>query len=60
MIEGITSIIVFMLSTTGVKLLIAFMEENTQAIQLTSNRNKELADHMLKAGRQIKENVSIK
>jgi len=59
MIEGIISIIVFMLSTTGVKLLIAFMEENTQAIQLTSNRNKELADHMLKAGRQIKENVEV-
>lgn len=59
MIEAITSVIVFMLSISGVNMLKKFMEENTQAIQISSDRNKELVDNMLESASHIKENVNV-
>lgn len=59
MIQGITSIIIFMLSISGVKILKTFMKENTQEISVSSQRNKKLADNMIESGKQIKKNVRV-
>lgn len=59
MIQAITSIIIFMLLISGVKILKVFMEENIQAVKVSSDRNKELADYMLESGIQIKENANV-
>lgn len=59
MIETIISILIFMISVSGVKLLRAFMEENTKEVKISSDRNKELADHMLESSKHIKENTNV-
>lgn len=59
MIEAITSIIIFMLSVSGVKLFKNFIEENIQTVKVTSDQNKKLADSMMVSGMHIKENSKV-